>query len=49
MARAYATSGKREEALNYKKLVEAGKEIKEKEDREIFFNDFQSEPWYGVK
>lgn len=50
MARAYATSGIREEALNYIKLAEkAGKEIKEKVDREIFFNTFVSEPWYGVK
>lgn len=50
MARAYATSGKREEALNYIKLAEkAGKEIKNKKDREIFFSDFESEPWYGVQ
>jgi hypothetical protein len=50
MARAYALSGG---SFEYKKYIqrakEAGEKIKNKEDRELFFKDLESGPWYGMK
>jgi hypothetical protein len=50
MARAYALSGG---SFEYKKYMqrakEAGEKIKNKEDRELFFKDLESSPWYGMK
>jgi len=49
MARAYAVSGeksKHEEYINLAK--EAGEKIKAKEDRELFFGDLESGPWYNM-
>jgi hypothetical protein len=50
MARAYAASGKKTECEKYIQLAEqAGGKIEKKEDRELFFSDFESGPWYGMK
>ncbi len=50
MARAYAVNGEESECEKYIKLaIEAGEKIERKGDRELFFNDFESEPWYGMK
>lgn len=47
MARALAVSGNKNERNKYINLAkEAGNEIKEKEDRELFFNDLKSIPGY---
>jgi hypothetical protein len=48
MARAYAASQNEEKWSYFSKLAkEAGEKIKEKEDKEYFLNDLQSEPWFG--
>jgi tetratricopeptide (TPR) repeat protein len=52
MARAYAALGQKSEGIQYLQLArEAGEQIQniEPEDREIFFGDFESGPWYGMK
>lgn len=52
MARAYAALGQQSECLRYLQLTrEAGEQIRnvEPEDKEIFFGDFESGPWYGMK
>jgi len=52
MARAYAALGQRSQCEQYLQLAqEAGEQIQniEPEDREIFFDDFQNGPWYGMK
>jgi hypothetical protein len=50
MARAYACSGEKAESEKYIGLAkEAGEKIKNKEDKNIFFSDFESGPWYDVK
>ncbi|HEX2914916.1 MAG TPA: hypothetical protein VH186_29250 [Chloroflexia bacterium] len=50
MARALAASEQLEEARRYYALAEeAGQQIKDKEDRDIFAGDFEEGPWYGLK
>lgn len=50
MARAQAAAGNVEEAAKYKSLAtDAGKNIKQEEDRKLFLGDLAAEPWYGVK
>jgi hypothetical protein len=50
MARAYAVAGEKSESEKYIKLADdAGKQIKAKEDRELFFSDFKAGPWYDMK
>ena len=50
MARAYACSGNKTEAVKYIKLAtEAGEKIKNEEDKKLFMSDFAAEPWYGVR
>lgn len=50
MARAHAAAGNKSECEKYVQLAqEAGEKIKEKEDRDLFFNDFETGPWYGTK
>ncbi len=50
MARAYSAAGEQTKAQEFIKLAtEAGEKIEKAEDKELFFNDFNSEPWYGVK
>ncbi len=50
MARAYAVSKNRNEALKYMGLAEqAGNSIEKQEDKDLFFSDFNAEPWYGIK
>jgi len=50
IARAYAMSGDREEALKYVGLAQrSGEAIADKEDREIFFGEFNGGEWKGVK
>ena len=47
MARAYAVTGDKSESKKYIKLAkEAGKKIKEKEDRDIFFGDLETVPGF---
>jgi len=50
LARAYALNGEKVEA---KKIIgmaqKAGEAIADKEDRDIFFADFNGGAWYGVK
>jgi|SRR5690554_2036270 len=46
MARAYAASGNKTESEKYLKLAnEAGKKIEAEENRSLFFDDLNSEPW----
>lgn len=50
MARANASLGKKSEYEKYIRLAkEAGEKIKGKEDKDIFFKDLESGPWYGMK
>ena len=52
MARAYAALGQQSDCLHYLQLArEAGEQISNVEpgDKEIFFGDFESGPWYGIK
>ncbi len=50
MARANAALGEKSECEKYIKLAkEAGEKIKGKEDKDIFFKDLESGPWYGMK
>jgi hypothetical protein len=50
MARAQALAGNRAEALKYWDMADkAGAIIKDKEDRQIFFDDFNGGDWYGFK
>lgn len=50
MARANASLGKKSEYEKYIQLAkEAGEKIKGKEDKDIFFSDLESGPWYGMK
>lgn len=47
MARAYAVAEKKTECEKYIALAkEAGEQIKEKEDRDIFFSDHKTVPSY---
>lgn len=49
MARAYAASGNKDEAEKYRTLAEvAGEKIQKVEDRELFLEDYKSEPWYNM-
>jgi tetratricopeptide (TPR) repeat protein len=52
MARAYAGLGQKSEGIEYLQLArQAGEQIQnvEPKDKEIFFGDFESGPWYGMK
>lgn len=50
MARAQALSGNQTEAQKYiAKADEAGAIIKDEEDRQIFFDDFNGGEWYGAR
>jgi len=50
IARAYASASEKAEFEKYYSLAkEAGEKIKEKEDRDLFFSDFESEPWHNIK
>lgn len=50
MARAHALNGNQKEYKNFFSLAEkAAMQIAEKEDREIFVSDLNSEPWFGIK
>ena len=50
LARSFALAGDSEEFQKYNLLAEeAGKSIKDKADREVFQNDFQSGDWFGCK
>jgi hypothetical protein len=50
MARAQALAGEKAEAQNYiAKVDEAGKAIKDAEDRQIFYDDFDGGEWFGVR
>jgi hypothetical protein len=50
IARAYAVSGDKKESLKYIELAKkAGEEIKNDKDRNIFFTEFNSGDWNGVK
>jgi hypothetical protein len=50
MARAYASAKEKSESQEYIKLAkEAGEKMKNKEDKDIFFGDFEAGPWYNMK
>jgi hypothetical protein len=50
MARANASSGNKSEFEKYIQLAkEAGQKIKQKEDKDFFFSDLESGPWYGMR
>jgi hypothetical protein len=50
IARAFASAGNKSDSEKYIKLAkEAGEKIKNKEDKDIFFGDFEAGPWYEVK
>lgn len=50
MARALASASEKKECMKYIELAEeAGKKIEKKEDRKLFFSDFETGPWYGMK
>ncbi|MFL5666257.1 MAG: hypothetical protein ACJ8BW_33655 [Ktedonobacteraceae bacterium] len=52
LARAYAALGQKSQCDHYLQLAQAaGDQIQniEPEDKEIFFADFHSGPWYGMK
>jgi hypothetical protein len=47
MARAYVVAGEKTESEKYIKLAkEAGEQIKEKEDKDLFINDLKTVPGY---
>ena len=49
-ARTQALAGNRAEAQKYADMADkAGAAIEDEEDRQIFFDDFNSGEWYGVK
>ncbi len=50
LARAHAISGNKTEAEKFIALAEkAGELIKDKDDRKVFFDDFNGGPWGGLK
>ncbi|PKN95165.1 MAG: hypothetical protein CVU44_00330 [Chloroflexi bacterium HGW-Chloroflexi-6] len=50
IARAYAVSGQKTEALKFIGLAKKSAEsIREKDDRDVFLAEFNSGEWYGVK
>lgn len=50
VARAYAVSGQKANAQKYIEMAQkAGEAIKDDEDRRIFFNEFNSGEWRGVR
>ncbi len=50
MARAQALAGQQTEAQKYiDKADKAGAAIQDEEDRQIFFDDFNSGNWHGLK
>ncbi len=50
MARAFASQGDSEETKKYLLLAtEAGEKIEADENKSLFFDDLNSEPWYSMK
>ncbi len=50
LARSRAAAGNRPEWEKYHQLaVEAGEQIANEEDKNLFLNDLEAEPWYGMK
>jgi hypothetical protein len=50
LARAYALNGEKIEAKKFIEMAQkAGEAIADKENRDIFFADFNGGTWYGVK
>jgi tetratricopeptide (TPR) repeat protein len=50
IARAHALAGKEDEAKKFLQLAEeAGDEIEENEDKEIFLGDLRGGNWYGIR
>lgn len=50
MARAYAAIGEKSKCTEYIELAKkAGEEIKDQKNRELFFSDFETGPWYQMK
>lgn len=48
MARALALNGSAEDCKRFKQLAnDAAKQIKKKEDRELFLSDLSGNPWFG--
>ena len=46
----HAAIGEKSKCAEYSKLAKkAGDEIKNKENRELFFSDFETGPWYQTK
>jgi tetratricopeptide (TPR) repeat protein len=49
MARAHAAAGQKIEAEKHLRLAkEAGSRIADEEDRDLFFQDLKTEPWFGL-
>jgi len=50
MARAYAVLGNKVDFEKYYQMAkDAGEKIKEKEDRDYFYESLEQGPWYGMK
>jgi hypothetical protein len=50
MARTHALNGNKKEYASFKALaMEAGDFIKEEDDRDVFFKDINSGPWFGMQ
>ena len=50
LARAYALNGEKAEAKKFAEMAQkAGEAIADKEDRDIFFADFNGGNWFGLK
>ena len=48
LARAYAINGQKEETIRYHKMArEVGDHIEDREDKKIFDDDLESDPWFG--
>ena len=49
LARAHASNGDKENSQHYLQLAqEAGEKIKNHGDRDLFFTDLKTGPWYGI-
>jgi hypothetical protein len=49
MARAFAAAGEQDDCRDYlRRAREAGGRIKAGEDRDLFFRDLETQPWYGA-
>jgi hypothetical protein len=50
LARAYAASGDKIHCQeNLQEAQAAGEKIKNQEDKDLFFNDFKADPWFGLR